>query len=100
MSTGTRVGAILCAAHRAGGRADRWHGHTWVVWATFENCLDDAIALKGRLQRVLDDLDHGELPDSLARGEALAAHVGLRLAGSTLVEVERPLELISAWWRP
>lgn len=92
---GTKVGAVLSAAHRAadGGL----HGHSWLVWATFVNAEVDALLLQARLRKVLESFDHTILGDEVARGEALAAVIGI-LLGCDRVDVERPLELISAWW--
>lgn len=96
--TFTKVGAVLCAAHR--DREGRMHGHTWTVWATFAVLTDtaDATDLQADLRSALAFWDHDVLPEPLSTGEALAEWVGAQLPGCVRVDVERPAELIAACW--
>lgn len=94
MRFGTKVGAVLCAAHQ--NFRGHVHGHTWQVWATCER--RDAVALQEDLKALLATLDHGVLPRELSEGEDLAAFVGERLNGCFRVDVCRPMEMIEAWW--
>lgn len=92
----TGVGAVFSAAHHPpeGGAL---HGHSYEVTAWFE-AGQDARLLQARLADVVAELDHTILPDTLASGEAIAEHVGRRLAGCIEVEISRPLERIHARW--
>lgn len=93
----TGVGCFFSATHNApeGGTP---HGHSYEVVAWFPQGAD-ARDLQVRLLKFVEPLDHSFLPDELASGEALAAHIGRGLEGCVEVEVRRPLERIYARWR-
>lgn len=95
MTNLTGVGGILSVGHNSPEGVA--HGHSYEVIAWHPNGLDARI-LQGRLQSVLDALDHTILPDALSYGEYLAEHIGLLLPGCIRVDVNRPLERIYARW--
>lgn len=99
--TGVR-GQLSCAhepinAELFGGET---HGHSYEVWAWFENPdgQADVRVFQAALKIMLAQWDHKTLPPDLATGEALARAIGT-LAKCVEVEVRRPIEGISAKWR-
>ena len=90
----TGVGGVFSASHMSPEGV--LHGHSYEVWAWFAQ--NDARVLHQKLRAVLQRLDHTHLPDELAWGEALAAHIAAQLPGCREVEVRRPLERIGARW--
>lgn len=88
-----RVRGILSIAHR--GTDGVLHGHSYEVWALFHS--GDAVSLMVRLNAVLAELDHSEVPAALARGEDLAEWVGLRVDAFS-VTVLRPVEGFESGW--
>lgn len=91
--TETGVGGYFCASHRDRATGRR-HGHTWDVVAWF--VAGDAEVRKEELAAILTTLDHSELPDELAWGESIAAHILTQLTDCTQVSVSRPSERIFA----
>lgn len=88
-----RVRSTLSVAHR--GVEGVLHGHSYEVWATFPR--GDALAWRVRLDQVLTELDHCELPANLALGEDLAEWIGLRVEALS-VSVIRPVEGFESGW--
>lgn len=88
----TGAGAILSAAHR--GQDGAIHGHTWEVWAEWNN-QPCAVEAQARLQKWLGKFDHTELPFVMSRGEAIAQQCLMAL-GCSRVEVRRSGERIYA----
>jgi len=92
------VGGIVSAAHRDTGTG-KLHGHTWEVTAWF--CRGtDAVIRQCRLDSILSEIDHTELPDQLAWGEDIAEWVAAKFDDSACVavDVSRPLERLYARW--
>jgi hypothetical protein len=94
----TGVGGYFSAAHRD-HETGALHGHTWEVTAWFRKGTDAAIRAC-RLQGILAEIDHTELPGELAWGEDIAAWVAAKFADSACVAVDvaRPAERIYARW--
>lgn len=98
----TGVGAVMCVSHRD-QETGQMHGHTYEVnvWIPFGH-VASALDLQRNLRLVIARLDHTVLPDELAWGEQLAAHIGRSMwvyhSTITAVEVNRPLERIYARW--
>lgn len=92
------VGGIVSAAHRDIGTG-RLHGHTWEVTAWFRRGTDATIR-QCRLDGILKQIDHTELPDTLAWGEDLAEWVASQFDDTSCVavDVSRPMERIYARW--
>lgn len=94
MKTLTGVGTYFCAAHYD-LPTGCLHGHTWEVEAWFE-AGDNVVIQRDRLNQVLQNLDHQVLPEELAWGEDIAAHILKSLDGCVEVKVSRPSERIFA----
>lgn len=92
------VGGIVSAAHRDQATG-ALHGHTWEVTAWFRRGTD-AMIRQCRLDGILKEIDHKELPDTLAWGEDIAEWVASRFddASCVAVDVSRPLERLYARW--
>jgi hypothetical protein len=93
----TGVSGIISVAHDSPEGAR--HGHDYEIKAWYRRG-SDARDLLGRLDIVLDDLDHNVLPEELRDGERLAQYVGYQLPGCIQVEVKRKTRRggISAKW--
>jgi 6-pyruvoyl-tetrahydropterin synthase len=91
----TGVSSHFCAAHR--DRFGILHGHTWEVLAWFP-AGEDALALKKRLEAVLADYDHTELPEDLSTAEAIADEISGDLPSVVEIEIRRPFERIYTRW--
>lgn len=94
IDTMTGVGGFFCAAHRD-IETGKLHGHTWEVEAWFKSKAN-AVELKDKLQNVLDEFDHKELPSHFAWGEDLAGQILMRLPDCVEVKVSRNAERIYA----
>jgi 6-pyruvoyl-tetrahydropterin synthase len=94
----TGVGAILCAAHRDVGTG-KLHGHTWEITVWFRRGTDATIRAC-RLDSIIKEIDHSELPNTLAWGEDIAEWVATKFDDSSClaVDVARPAERIYARW--
>jgi hypothetical protein len=99
--TGVR-GSLSCAhepinADIFGGEI---HGHSYEVWAYFENPdgSADVRIFEAELKSLLALWDHKILPPELSTGEAIAKAIGT-LAKCARVEVRRPIEGYAAEWR-
>lgn len=99
MGTLTKVGAVMCAAHRD-VNTGRLHGHTWEVWASFPFDGTSAVERQAQLKAAVAEYDHDELPQDIAWAEPFAAHIGETLAGCLAIEISRPSEMLSALWHP
>jgi len=92
------VGGIVSAAHRD-ATSGALHGHTWEVTAWFRRGTDITIR-QCRLDSILKQIDHTELPCELAWGEDIAEWVARKFDDSSCVAVDvaRPLERFYARW--
>lgn len=93
----TKVGAIMCAAHRDRS-SGRLHGHTWEVWASFPYDRSSAIDRQAELRALIARHDHDELPEDLAWAEDFAEYLGSTLPDCVAVSINRPAEMLSATW--
>lgn len=100
----TGVRAVLTALHRPPHELGNIHEHAWEITAWFRDSGTDAVFLRGMLDEFVKRYAGKLLPDTLSRGEALAAHVAREMTDSYYgtyclrVEIVRHDERLLARW--